>query len=123
MLLTGSSSINIYLQLIFLLFVFFGILVAAYFATRWLGNMQLQQSKGKNMQLIEVLRISNNKTVHLIKIGERYFAMSVSKDSVTKIAEFNNDEIIDYNALNTSDQNKPSFKDSLNKVLNQNKKK
>ncbi|TCT16436.1 flagellar biogenesis protein FliO [Natranaerovirga pectinivora] len=109
--------------LILLLILFIMILGGAYFTTKFLSKIQYQQNKHKNMQIIEGLRLGNNKAIYLIKIGERYFAVSTAKEQVSLIAEFNDGEIKNYKELMNEKSVNISFKESLEKVIKSGKKK
>ena len=46
------------------------------------------------MELIETLRISNNKYLQIVKIGSKYLCMAVCKDTVTMLVELGEEDII-----------------------------
>ncbi len=45
------------------------------------------------MELVESLRISNNKYLQIVRAGERYLVIAVCKDTVTLLAEMEKDEL------------------------------
>jgi flagellar protein FliO/FliZ len=114
------SSLANFWQLLSVLFLFIIVLVGAFFVTKWLSHLQYQQTKGKNMQLIETLRIGPNKMVQLIKVGDRYFVIGLSKEHIQVISEVDQEQIKDQR-----DQNKQinvNFKEQFNQILNRGKK-
>ena len=46
------------------------------------------------MELVETLRISNNKYLQIVRVGETYFCMAVCKDTVTMLGEIQKEELV-----------------------------
>ena len=46
------------------------------------------------MELMETLRISNNKYLQIVRVGESYFCMAVCKDTVTMLGEIQKEELV-----------------------------
>ena len=99
-------------QLLTVLLIFVFVLALTYFSTRLIAGFQKEKSTGNNVEILETDRISQNKFIQLIRIGDRYFALAVSKDTVTLISE------IDESSLNFKDRyrEKLVFKDFFNKA-------
>ena len=86
--LTLSSAGESIFQLIFVLFVFVGVLALTTFVTRWLASYQKNQGLNRNLEVIEGIRLSNNKFVQIVRAGEnRYFVVACGKDEVTFLGE------------------------------------
>ncbi len=81
-------------ELIVLIIVFLLIIIACYYITRFVGGKQLKQMKNSNFTVIDTYRVTANKFLQLIRIGEKYFVISVTKDSITVITELSKEEII-----------------------------
>lgn len=113
--LLGISSLA---QLITVLLLFLFIIALAYFSTRWMGKMQSGMTNNKNIQIIETVRLSNTKYVQIIRIGKKYIAIAVAKDTVTMLAELTEDDI----ELPRTGETVPmeSFKEVLKKLKNKN---
>ncbi len=107
-----TSITSSVVQLITVLFIFVFVLVITYFTTKWIGNYKKDQSLGDNIAIIEAKRIDQNKTIEIVRIGDRYFALGLGKDTVTSIAEISKD------SLQFPEVNKTnfSFKEFLNKA-------
>ncbi|MCH5342088.1 MAG: flagellar biosynthetic protein FliO [Acetatifactor sp.] len=86
LLLTGSPGSS-YAQLIAVLIVFVLVLGITAATTKWIANYQKQQSTGANIQVIETSRISNNKYVQIVRVGETYMVIAVCKDTVTLLGQ------------------------------------
>lgn len=88
-----SSSLNSFIQLLGALAVFVFVLVITYYTTKWLGGLQKTYSTGKNLKVVESVRIANNKFVQIIRIGNLYLVIAVGKDEVTMLAQLTEDQL------------------------------
>ena len=91
MLLTGVNGIA---QLITVAVLFILVLALTYFTTRFVGRYQKGQLSGNNIQVIDMLRLSQNKLVQIVRVGEKYFAVAVCKDTVTLLGEVDGDKLV-----------------------------
>ena len=94
MILLGGLEAVVHLVTVTLIFIF--VLALAVFTTRWLGNYQKGQMFNKNIKVIETFKLSPNKYVQIIQIGTRYVAIAISKDTVTKLVELTEEEILEF---------------------------
>lgn len=88
--LTASGRLDNFLQLMGALVIFVFVLAITYFVTRWIGNYQKVQWKNRNIQVIETMRIANNKFIQIVKVSEDYLVVSIGKDDIkllTKLDE------------------------------------
>ena len=109
LLVQSSSSLKSIGQLICVVFLFLFVLALAYIAARIAGSFQSNAlNKNSNIQVIEVFRLSNNKIIEIVKIGNRYLALAICKDDVTVLTELDKSEIkeketslkpIDFNSI------------------------
>ena len=91
MLLTGVNGIA---QLITVAVLFILVIALTYFTTRFVGRYQKGQLSGNNIQVIDMLRLSQNKLVQIVRVGEKYFAVAVCKDTVTLLGEIDGDKLV-----------------------------
>lgn len=89
-----SSRIEAFAQLITLLIIFIFVLAVTYYVTRFVGNYQKNKLSGSNINILETMRIANNKYIQIVKIGSRIFAIAVAKDTVSYLCELDEDELI-----------------------------
>ena len=89
-----SSGIDSVVQFITVLFIFIFVLGITYFTTRYIAKIEKNKVKASNMELIETLRISGNKYLQIVRVGEKYFSMAVCKDSVTMLGEIQKDDLV-----------------------------
>ncbi len=95
MLLTAALSdrTDSYVQFMTVLLLFVFVLAITALVTRWIGGYQKSRSVGANMELIESLRLSNNKYVQIVRIGRKYLAVAVCKDAVTMLSEIPEEDL------------------------------
>ena len=79
-----SSSLNSFIQLLGVLLIFLFVLVITYFTTKWIGGYQKVQMSGRSFQVVDTIRIANNKLVQVIKMGDVYLVIAVAKDNARK---------------------------------------
>lgn len=91
MLLTGVNGIA---QLITVAVLFILVLVMTYFTTRFVGRYQKGQLTGNNIQVLDTLRLSQNKLIQIVRVGEKYFAIASCKDTVTLLGEVDGDKLV-----------------------------
>ena len=85
---------NSFLQFITVLAIFIIVLAVTYAVTRWIGNFQRDQYRGGNIEVIESARISPSVIVEIVRIGSKYVALSVSKDSSSYICDIPAEDIV-----------------------------
>jgi len=112
-------------QLLLVLFVFFCVVVLCYYVTRYLAGIQKVKSQGKNIQILEVTGLASGSYLQLVKVGKnKYYVLAVSKDSVTKVGELSEDDILE-GTEDSVEEPMPlpdSFKVFFDKVRNKNQK-
>ena len=87
------STFESVMELIGLILIFIIVLVACYFTTRFVAGKQMVQKKMGNFETVETYAIAQNKYLQLIRMGNKYVVISVSKDSVQYITELEENEI------------------------------
>lgn len=120
MLLTISSRVDSILQFITVVIIFILVLALTYFTTQWIAKYQKVKTFNENIEVVETYRINQNKYIQIVRTGDKYLAIAVSKDTITMLTELSKDEL---------DFSKPqgmaasSFKEILEKAKNLNSKK
>lgn len=113
MLLALPDRTDSYVQFITVLLLFVFVLAVTALVTKWIGGYQKGRSVGANMELLEAIRLSNNKYIQLIRIGRKYLALAVCKDTVTMLSEIP-EEDLQFSEGSTSGVS--SFKDVFAKI-------
>ena len=96
MLLSIQSGVDSVVQFLTVVIMFLFVLGITYFTTRYIAKVQKGQMTNKNMELIDTLRISNNKYLQIVRVGEKYYCMAVCKDTVTMLGEVQKEELVFY---------------------------
>ena len=107
----GSS----YAQFITVLIIFVLVLGVTAVVTKWLAGYQKQQGVGSNIQVIETSRISNNKYIQIVRVGDTYMVIAVCKDTVTLLGQISEEGL---KLANTGGDF--SFRELLEKVARKN---
>jgi len=116
-LITGSSGLESFIQLITVLLIFLFVLAVTYFTTRWIGKYQQGQQQHKNIQVLETTRLTNNKCLQIVKAGDAYLLIAVCKDSVTMLTKLEESSIKEMQAEHPVPGE--SFSDVLKKIKSQ----
>lgn len=93
MLLVTTSAIDSAAQLLTVIVLFIVVLIATWLTTRYIAGVQKGKLSGSNFETVDTFRLSQNKYVQIIRIGHRYLAVAVCKDTVTVLCELQEDEI------------------------------
>lgn len=112
MLVLLTSTASVWGQLITVLLIFVFVLAITAFTTKWIGNYQKEKTPGENIVVLETKRIQQNAVIEIVRIGDRYFAIAVSKDNVTMLTELSKDSL----QYPDNPVNNFTFKDFLNKA-------
>ncbi len=81
------------IQFITVLVIFIFVLAITYFTTVWIGNYQKTRNRGVNIELLDAQRLNQSQYIQIVRIGEKFLALGISKDSVTPICEIPEDEL------------------------------
>ena len=113
-----SSAGDSFFQLLVMLIVFVGILALTYYVTKWIAGYQKVQGLNKNLEIVEAIRITNNKFVQIVRAGEnRYFVIAVGKDEVNLLGELSSEDLKEISSQDTEDLKPPvDFKTILDKL-------
>ena len=110
--LTGLGG---YLELIASLLIFVVVLAAALVSTKWLANYQKGIRANGNIEIVESSQLTTNKYLQIVRIGEKYIAIAVCKDTVTMLCEISKEELKEGTVQS---YNGPDFKTLLNRFKN-----
>ncbi len=119
-LLMGSTIENV-LRFIFTLFIFVVVLGLTYYVTRWIAKYQQGITPKSNIHIMDTCKISPSKYVQILKVGETYLVIGVSKDNITMLAQLEESQLGDISLY--KDVKEESFSSILEKVKTLHKKK
>ncbi|GEM_PF-720263 len=112
-------------QFFFLIVLFVVVLFAAYYVTKLIGTIQYQKYQGNNIKIIETVGISPQKSLQLVKVGNKFYLLAITKDNIVFISEIDEKEInISDNIHQVPNLKFDSlFKDMIKNVRNSSRKK
>lgn len=108
---TGANS---FAQFMTVLIVFLVVLALTALTTRFIANYQKTIGAGSNIEVIESAQIQAGKYIQIVRIGEKYVALAVCKDTVTSICEVDASQLITKEAKTGQS---PDFKALLQMAL------
>ena len=91
--LTGRSDWSYAIQAFLLVIVCALVCVGTYYLNKRLSRARLATKSEGNLYLYEVISVGANSTVQLIKAGERYVLIGVTRDRIVFLTEIPQDEI------------------------------
>ena len=109
----SDRTTDSYAQFITILLLFVFVLAITAVVTKWIGGYQKGMTVGANMEILETLRLSNNKYIQIVRIGRKYLAVAICKDTVTMLSEIPEEDL---SFPEGSDDSAFSFKDVLSKI-------
>lgn len=106
-----ATGLESFFRLVVSLFLFLFVLAVCYFTTVWLGNFQKGKMGKGNIEVIEIHKLTNNKYIEIVRIGKKYYILSVTKERVEKI------DIIDEADIELPDTQMSGANESFAQVL------
>ncbi len=113
---TAQNSIQSLFELLGLILIFVIVLVVCYYTTRFVAGRQLVQKKMGNFDVVETFPIAQNKYLQLIRMGNKYVVISVSKDTINYLTEIDEDQVCQIQ--NSTPMSGKSFKEVLSGLVN-----
>ena len=107
------ASLDSFVQLITAILIFAFVLVLTYFTTKFTAGYQKDKMKSANSEVVDAMRLSNNKTVQIIRSGNHYYSVVLCKDTVTLLGEISPEEI---NIPEAGQNMQVNFQDILEKA-------
>ena len=86
---TGSSVF----QFVQVSIIFGAVIIICILVTRFVGNYQKGVTMNSGIQVVQTARLTNNKYLQVVKIGDRYVVLGISKDNITMLLELDPEEI------------------------------
>ena len=115
----SANSVNNFIQLIGILFIFLLVLALTYFTTKWIASYQKGHSYNKNLKIIETLRLTTNKYIQIVEAGDVYLVIAIGKDEVTFLTQLTKEQLKEgtfEETVNPSRATGENFGEILNKL-------
>ncbi len=89
----GPADFNQAGQLLYAIVSLFFIIVLIYIAAMFLKNKNLTFVKSKNIEVIEKISIGVGNVIAILRCGENYFLVSITKEKTTLITKLEKDDL------------------------------
>ncbi len=106
-----ADRVDSFAQLLTVLLVFAFVAMITALSTKFIAGYQKKQTFGGNIEVIESNQIAANKFVQIVRVGDIYKVVAISKDNVTFLGDINRDDLV----LAERQDNTLSFKGLLEK--------
>lgn len=120
---TGVTRAESILKMLGVLVLFIIIVAAAYYVTKWVGKTAMVQQANSNISIVETFRMGQNKFIQIVKIGSKYVAVGISKDTMEKLAELQEEDLVLLSEEGKRNIIAPDFKELLDKMKKKEKSK
>lgn len=108
---SSVTYVEIFFQILNVIFIFLLVIFLAYITTKIIAGKKIKTMKGNNMQIIETIPLGFN-SLHILKVNEKFYLISSSKEGIQYLTELNKDDISLDNFENTV-----SFEENLKLYL------
>lgn len=121
----GQSALASFFKLVLLLIAFILILVASYYVTKWYAKSGFVKKQTTNMEVIDTYSMGPNRQICIMRIGQKYIAVSVCKEHIRFLTEIPEEqlELPEHMPQKDTAPFKDVFKDMLGKQFSHGKKK
>ena len=116
MLLATVSGARQAFQLIEVIILFVFVLFACYYTTRFVAGFQKGKLNSGNFEIIDTMRLTQNKVLQIIRVGDKYLAIALCKDTVSVLCELSADEVTDPAQFAGMTANTPMLENLMKKV-------
>lgn len=106
----GYTTFRSSLELFGLVIIFIIIILASYFVTKFIGTKQLGRRNGSNFKVVDNYRVSQNKVIQLLRVGDKYLVIAICKDTIQLLTELSQEQVIEDKMMTNSEK---TFKDVL----------
>lgn len=87
------SSLNSFLQLVGVSILFLIVLAITFLTTKFVGGIKMNRDSKSNFKVVETYKITQNKFLQIIEVGNKYILIAISKDSIQYLTELDRQEV------------------------------
>ncbi len=85
-------------QFFYLLLIFSFVIILAYYSTRFIASSRFSSrylKKGSaNINIIETAFVGQQSSIQLVKVGEKYFIIGVTKEQINYLTEVSKEDVV-----------------------------
>lgn len=75
-----------------MLIIFVFVLVITVVTTKLLANYQKGKTSSSHIQVIEAMKVGNNKYVEIVQVLDEYYVIALAKDNVSMLGQLTKEE-------------------------------
>ncbi|MCR4868257.1 flagellar protein FliO/FliZ [Lachnospiraceae bacterium C10] len=92
---SSTSALDNFIQMLVVFVMFVVVVALCYFTTHFIANYQKHTMSNKNFEIIDSMRIGNNKFLAVVKVGrDSYYCIAMGKDEITLLGKIDRDDLI-----------------------------
>lgn len=110
-----TSGFQSFMELIGVLLIFVFVLVITLYTTKWIAGYQRKRTFNRNMRVVETLKLTTNKYIQILEVGEVYLVIAIGKDEVTMLTQLTEEQLNDVSMEQMNQYSNTS--ESFSKVL------
>lgn len=105
-------------QLVGILLIFVFVLVVTGLTTKWIAGYQQGKTYNRGMRVVETLRLTQNKFIQIVQVGDVYLVVGLGKEEVTMLTTLTKEQFEAYDIQNAVQQTTTgeSFKEVLDRL-------
>ena len=107
---SGGGALALFGSFFYILLVLAFIILFCYFILRLLGRVKGRGGAAGNLQLVESIMVGAQNMVQLVRTGDKYLVIGVTKEHITLLTELSEEQVKAIEPL-------PPIRDSFKKVL------
>jgi flagellar protein FliO/FliZ len=107
---SGGGMLALFGSFFYILLVLAFIILFCYFILRLMGRVKGRGGASGNLQLVESILVGSQNMVQLVRAGDKYLVIGVTKEHITLLVELDESQIRPIEPL-------PPLKDSFKKIL------
>lgn len=90
-----TSGLHSFLQLLGVILIFLFVLVITVYTTKWIAGYQKKHSFNRNIRVVETMKLTTNKYIQIVEVGEVYLVIAIGKDEITMLAQLTREQLDD----------------------------
>ena len=92
---TSWTPMPTILQFLYLLVIFGVVVFLAFYTTKWIAKVKISKGGGRNsnVRIIDSVSVGQQGQVHLLKAGNQYILIGVTKERITYLSDVDPEEL------------------------------
>jgi len=87
------STLQVVGQVVYFVLVFAAVIALTIVVTKWIAGARYRRGSAGNMQVIESIAVGQQVYLQLVRMGDKYVVIGVTRSSVTFVCEVGEDQV------------------------------